>query len=152
MIVKYDEVLESALTKISALLGDNYDVSKRTIGLLLLQGDAQIEKQVREQEPSSYKSIQAIVTQARSNYNQPLSYVIALKRQQATKHIMETTVTSKEKSNRGFTERLSRTMMNPITGIPILLVVLYFGLYQFVGVLGAGTLVDYIEGTVFGGW
>ena len=152
MIVKYDEVLESALTKISALLGDNYDVSKRTIGLLLLQGDAQIEKQVREQEPSSYKSIQAIVTQARSNYNQPLSYVIALKRQQATKHIMETTVTSKEKSNRGFAERLSRTMMNPITGIPILLVVLYFGLYQFVGVIGAGTLVDFIESTIFGEW
>ena len=152
MIVKYDEVLESALTKISALLGDNYDVSKRTIGLLLLQGDAQMEKQVREQEPSSYKSIQAIVTQARSNYNQPLSYVIALKRQQATKHIMETTVTSKEKSNRGFAERLSRNMMNPITGIPILLVVLYFGLYQFVGVIGAGTLVDFIESTIFGEW
>jgi ferrous iron transport protein B len=43
-------------------------------------------------------------------------------------------------------------MMNPVTGIPILLVVLYFGLYQFVGVLGAGTLVDFIEGTVFGKW
>jgi len=150
--LKYDEVLESALTKISALLGDNYDVSRRTIGLLLLQGDAQVEKQVREQETSSYKSIQAIVTQARSSYNQPLSYVIALRRQQATKHIMEATVTSREKSSRGFAERLSRAMMNPITGIPILLVVLYFGLYQFVGVLGAGTLVDFIEGTVFGEW
>lgn len=31
-------------------------------------------------------------------------------------------------------------------------VVLYFGLYQFVGVFGAQTLVDYIELTVFGEW
>jgi ferrous iron transport protein B len=43
-------------------------------------------------------------------------------------------------------------MMNPVTGSLILLAVLYLGFYQFVGVLGAGTLVDFIEGTVFGEW
>ena len=149
---KYDELLESALAKISALLRGNYDVSRRTIGLLLLQGDAQIERQVKEQEASDYKSIQAIISQTRSSYNQPLSYVIALRRQQATRHILDATVTSREKPRQGFAEKLSRAMMNPVTGIPILLAVLYFGLYQFVGVLGAGTLVDFIEGTVFGKW
>ena len=149
---KYDELLESALAKISALLRGNYDVSRRTIGLLLLQGDAQIERQVKEQEASDYKSIQAIISQTRSSYNQPLSYVIALRRQQATRHILDATVTSREKPHQGFAEKLSRAMMNPVTGIPILLAVLYFGLYQFVGVLGAGTLVDFIEGTVFGKW
>jgi ferrous iron transport protein B len=49
-------------------------------------------------------------------------------------------------------ERLSRLMMNPITGIPILGLVLYFGLYQFVGVFGAQTLVDFLEGTLFEGY
>ncbi|MDO8687030.1 MAG: nucleoside recognition domain-containing protein, partial [Dehalococcoidales bacterium] len=60
--------------------------------------------------------------------------------------------TSREKTRRGFAERLSRAMMHPVTGTIILLIVLYFGLYQFVGVLGAGTLVGFIEGTVFGKW
>jgi ferrous iron transport protein B len=39
--------------------------------------------------------------------------------------------------------------MNPITGIPILLLVLYFGLYKFVGEFGAGTIVDFLEAEVF---
>lgn len=152
MQFKYDELLESALTKIGDLIRGNYSISRRTIGLLLLQGDTQIERQVREQEASGYKSIQAIVSQTMSSYNQPLSYVIALRRQQEVRHILSTVVTSRERPETGLAEKLSRVMMNPVTGIPILLVVLYFGLYQFVGVFGAQTLVDYIEVTVFGEW
>ncbi len=149
---KYDKFLESALAKIGDLIKGDYPISKRAIGLLLLQGDHQIERQVRNQEASSYSSIQEIVAEAQANYNQPLSYIIALRRQQEVRHILDTTVTSREKPSKGFAERLSRTMMNPLTGIPILLVVLYFGLYQFVGVFGAQTLVDFIEITVFGEW
>lgn len=153
MQLKYDELLESALAKIGDLLRGNYGVSRRTMGLLLLQGDARIERQVREQEASGYyKSIQAIVSQTRSSYNQPLSYVIALRQQQEVKRILATTVTSREKPSKGLADRLSRVMMNPVTGVPILLAVLYFGLYQFVGVFGAQTLVNFIEGTIFGEW
>jgi ferrous iron transport protein B len=42
--------------------------------------------------------------------------------------------------------------MNPVIGVPILLIVLYVGLYLFVGVFGAGIVVDFIEGTLFGEW
>ncbi len=150
--LRYDEPLESSLASIGSLIKGHYGVSKRTIGLLLLQGDHQIENQVREQEGSGYKSIQEVVSQARSSYSQPLSYIIALKRQQEVKRILSIAVTSREKPGKGPAERLSRAMMNPVTGVPILLVVLYFGLYQFVGVFGAGTLVDFIEVIVFGEW
>ncbi|MFQ6115475.1 MAG: nucleoside recognition domain-containing protein, partial [bacterium] len=44
---------------------------------------------------------------------------------------------------------LSRISMHPLWGLPVLLLVLY-GLYQFVGVFGAGTLVDLLEQVVFG--
>ncbi len=50
----------------------------------------------------------------------------------------------------GFREKLSRLCMHPLTGIPLLLLVLYFGLYKFVGEFGAGTVVNFLEGTVFG--
>jgi ferrous iron transport protein B len=148
----YDEPLEAAIISIENLLKADYGVSKRSVGLLLLQGDSDIERRVREQEVASYESIQEIVSQARQSYSQPLSYIIALQRQQEVKRLLSTVVTSKEKTRRGFAERLSRAMMNPVTGTVILLIVLYFGLYQFVGVLGAGTLVGFLEHTFFGKW
>ena len=150
--LEYDESLESALARIDNLLRGNYGISKRTVGLLLLQRDAQMEKQLRAQEVSGYELIQEIVSQTRSSYSQPISYIIALRQQQEVKRILETVVSSKEKSAGVFAERLSRVMMNPLRGIPILFIVLYFGLYQFVGVFGAGTMVDLIESTVFGEW
>lgn len=150
--LKYDEYLESALSRIGDLLKGYYGISKRTVGLLLLQGDAEIERQVRKQEAAGYASIKEIVAEAKANYSQSLSYIIALKRQQAARRILSTAVTSREKPVTGFAERLSRLMMNPVTGVPILFIVLYFGLYQFVGVFGAQTLVDFIEVTVFGEW
>jgi len=151
-VLKYDEPLESALNSLVNLLKADYGISRRSVGLLLLQGDPDIEKRVREQEAAVYESIQEIISQASQSYNQPLSYIIALRRQQEVKRLLSTVVTSREKTRRGFAERLSRAMMHPVTGTIILLIVLYFGLYQFVGVLGAGTLVGFIEGTVFGEW
>jgi ferrous iron transport protein B len=53
---------------------------------------------------------------------------------------------------RRFSERLDTLLMNPWTGFPVLAAVLYFGLYQFVGVLGGGVFVGFLEGTVFGEW
>ena len=128
--LKYDDFLESTLSRIGNLLKGHYGVSKRTVGLLLLQGDSQMERQVRKQETSDYAPIQEIVAEAKANYSQPLSYIIALRQQQEARSILSTTVTSKERPGTGFAERLSRTMMNPVTGSIILLMVLYFGLYQ----------------------
>jgi ferrous iron transport protein B len=44
---------------------------------------------------------------------------------------------------------IGRLSMHPVWGIPILLSVL-FGLYVFVGIFGAGTLVDLFEEIIFG--
>ena len=92
-LIKYDDLLESALSRIGNRLRGHYGVSRRTIGLLLLQGDSQIESEVKKQETADYVSIQRIVAEVKANYSQPLSYVIALRRQQATRHILDATVT-----------------------------------------------------------
>jgi ferrous iron transport protein B len=46
-------------------------------------------------------------------------------------------------------DRLGRWCREPLTGFPVLVGVLLF-MYYFVGVLGAGTAVDFLEETVFG--
>jgi hypothetical protein len=46
-------------------------------------------------------------------------------------------------------EKISTILLNPLSGWPVLLLVLYFGFYQFVGRFGAGTLVDLLEKRLF---
>ncbi len=41
--------------------------------------------------------------------------------------------------------RFDKMLISPITGIPILALVIYLGLYKFVGEFGAGTVVDFFE-------
>lgn len=50
-----------------------------------------------------------------------------------------------------FQEALARAVRQPLTGIPILALVLYVT-YLFVGVFGAQVLVKLLEEQVFGGW
>jgi ferrous iron transport protein B len=54
-------------------------------------------------------------------------------------------------TNKGisFVTRLSRYMLYPLTGIPILIAVLYL-MYQFIGVFVAQTIVDITEGIIMG--
>lgn len=48
-----------------------------------------------------------------------------------------------------FYEKLGKWTREPLTGIPILLVILFL-MYEFVGVFGAQTAVDFLEKTIFG--
>ncbi len=95
------------------------------------------------------EEVQAIVADARAGYSQSLSYVIGMRRQEEVKQILEEVVETPEQVSMPWREKLSRAMMNPILGMPILAAVLYFGLYKFVGGVGAGIIVDFLEGVVF---
>ena len=149
--VTYEKEIESALASIEQSLSGEYGLSKRSIALLLLQGDVEIEATVKTKEPE-HDRIEALVGQTRTAFGQPLSYVISLARQKEVRSLLGGAVNNESGSGRGFAEKLSRAMMRPLTGIPILVVFLFFGLYEFVGVLGAKTLVGFLENTVFGQW
>ncbi len=147
--VKYDEVLASAIHRIVEILPRGYNLSKRAIALLLLQEDPGIIALVKGEMKESYKALEDIVRETKKRYGQPLNYIITLARQNEVNRIVETVTTSSVKKTISFREGLSRLMMHPLTGVPILLAALY-GLYEFVGVLGAQVLVDFLENGVFG--
>lgn len=150
--LKYDDLIESALSRIGALLSADYRLSKRAVSLLLLQGDSDLQRQVRDKEGPSYSHIQEVVDRTQAVRGQPLRQVIAMRRQEEARRIAGLAASPAVKRKRGFADKLSWAMMNPITGIPILLIVLFVGLYLFVGVFGAGIAVDFIEGKFFGEW
>ncbi|MBU4536293.1 MAG: ferrous iron transport protein B [Euryarchaeota archaeon] len=150
--VKYDEKIESAVQKISDLLKGEYPVSLRSLSLLLLQEDSDVQNLVKEKEGSNYSFIDNLLNETLSQFKQPLNYLIKMKLQKEATGLVSDVSDDTGEIKVGFREKLSRVMINPLTGIPILLAVLYFGLYQFVGVFAAGDMVDFIETNIFGEW
>lgn len=71
-------------------------------------------------------------------------------RRQRVNSIVNEVVQEENKGAR-FSQFLSRIMIKPLTGIPILLVVLY-AMYQLIGVFVAGTVVGFTEKTVMLGY
>ncbi|MDD5465577.1 MAG: ferrous iron transporter B [Candidatus Omnitrophica bacterium] len=143
------DILENSLEKIENLLGADHGISKRSIGLLLLQEDEEIMSLVKSSEAESFAQIMEIVNHAKTHFQEPLSYIISQRRQEEASSIVSGAIEHLPKPGLPFKEKLSRVMINPVTGIPILLVILYCGIYKFVGEFGAGTVVDFIETDIF---
>ena len=86
------------------------------------------------------------------NKLQNFDYNVALNLQKNASRIANRAMSFGKASGFNLQEFLSRILMNPLTGAPILLFVLYYGLYKFVGTFGAGVLVDFLENKIFGGF
>lgn len=119
------------------------------MALLLLAGDDEILTTVKARDRSTLDRIADLVGEARARQPEPLSYVLAVQRQQTVERLLQDVVHIHGERGRGLAERLSQAMMTPLTGIPILVATLV-ALYAFVGVLGAQRLVGWLENGVFG--
>jgi ferrous iron transport protein B len=147
--VRYDPAVERALSQLDRVLHADYRLSRRAVGLLLLQGDAEIEALVRQREgEAAMATVRQVVAGLQAGTGCSLSYIISLRRQAAADAILAEAVHFPESAGIGWGERLSQAMMAPWTGVAILAASLV-GLYLFVGVLGAQTLVAFLERSVF---
>lgn len=151
--LRYAPAIEEAIAEVASLLRGSYALSERTVALLLLQNDAEIWDEVRLQEtPATVERIRTLFEQLQASSETPLAWQIEQQRQQMSQQIAERVLSQAATPPRPHTlaERIGWLCMNPWTGFPILALVLYFGLYQFVGVFGAGTVVDWLENGIFG--
>ncbi|MCF8231997.1 MAG: ferrous iron transport protein B [Bacteroidales bacterium] len=148
-VIPFEATIENALEKIQQALQADYPVDKRTIAQLLLQQDSDTVGQIKKNEENS-DTIQSIADETQEAIDEPLVYRMKLEIHKKAERIARevTSVTKTKRLKVG--EYLNNWMTWPVTGIPILFAILYFVLYKFVGVFGAGTLVDYLEGVVFG--
>ena len=147
--IGYDDPIEIYLSKLESYLLCDYKISKRAAALLILQEDKEILEKVNEREKDRFNEINKVIQEAKSHYSQPLNYIISVRRQKESTRIVHSAMSFQEGHKFTFKERLSKIMMNPFTGGPILLIILYYGLYKFVGTFGAGVLVDFLEDEVF---
>jgi ferrous iron transport protein B len=66
-----------------------------------------------------------------------------------SQEILNKVVQKKDIKKNKITDKIGELTLRPLTGFPILLIVFYL-MYKFVGVFGAGTLVDFFESVLFG--
>jgi ferrous iron transport protein B len=128
-----------------------------TLLLSLSPQNAQALLKKLQSPPAAQREIERILQEARKKTPQ-LAYEIALARQRAVDQLFAQLPERAAPSPRehgatgvevSWSECLARWTIHPVWGVLILLGVLY-GVYQFVGVLGAQTLVDWLEETLFG--
>jgi ferrous iron transport protein B len=144
--------LEVAVHEIALQLHGDYRLYRRAIALLLLSGDRDTHALVKEHENrKDYVSICRIIDAAEKSYEFPLSYVIGLKRQTQANMIADRAIRVSPREQNPLLRILDYMTIWPVTGIPILFLVLYFGLYKFVGGFGASTAVHFLELKVFRG-
>jgi len=146
--LEYTDPMEGLLKDLSQMLQGRYAVSRKSIATLLLQQDSEVVAMARNEE-RDYGPLARFIEEAGRHFPHPVSYELALQRQRIASGIVnEVTQVSGHAAGSG-TEWLNRLLITPWTGVPILLLILYYGIYKFVGDFGAGVLVDFLEGTVF---
>lgn len=147
--IGYDDPLEVYLSRLESFLLSDYRISKRSVALLLLQEDKETLDMMQDKEKERLDKILGVIREAKAHYSHSPAYIISLCRQKEVDRIASVVMHQRKTSKLNFREVISKIMMNPLTGGPILLAVLYYGLYKFVGTFGAGVLVDFLEHKVF---
>ena len=145
LIPTYDAIIEAAVEQIGARLPD--DVKPRhALALWLLGGDDWLAQRFNLDG-----ALPRIRRETAAQYDLPLNVVMTRQRLSAVAALLDGVIIESSTPGRHRARQLSRLSTHPVIGWPILLLVL-FVVYKFVGELGAGTLVDFMEGTLFGEW
>ena len=147
--IHYPPVIEEYVEKITLLLPEA-NISKRSIAVMILSGDESLKEWLTAHLPGEViKEIESLRDESQMKMHGTLSETVNRSRLEMAGEIAEKVIKHIPPEGGRLFYHLGRLSMHPVWGIPILLVVL-FGLYEFVGVFGAGTLVNFFEKTIFG--
>jgi ferrous iron transport protein B len=152
--VDYGNRIETAILRMEGLLPAQTPIGKRALAIMLLCGDESLSPwlaenvsaaRIREMNDvrnrlieESGEEIVFSVNRARLSWIDPLLVELGLE-------------ASPSPSSRNVAQAFGRYSMDPVYGIPILLGVLALA-YGFIGVFGAGYLVDFLQESIFEGW
>jgi ferrous iron transport protein B len=114
---------------------------------LALQGDEEVLARLRAD--AGDVDVDEAVRNAQQHLNGPAVYRVAFERRRMAQELLTDAIASRGTAPPAWIDRLGLLLSKPATGLPVLALVLYLGLYKFVGQFGAGTLVDFIEANIF---
>ncbi|HET7755368.1 MAG TPA: ferrous iron transport protein B [Anaeromyxobacteraceae bacterium] len=149
LAIRYDVPIEDALAKIEPLMPEG-GLGARGLAVMALVGDASLRTHLASSlGDAQLAEIDAIRRGVAERYPESLRFVINKQRLAAVDRLHDSVVTRSGASvASSFGRKLGAWSTHRFIGLPILAAVLY-ACYEFVGVLGAGTLVDFLESVVF---
>ncbi len=139
--VRYDEAIEAAIQRIGALLPADLR-GRRGIAVAIL---ADAEPDLIALAGEHADEVAAIRADLAHRYPESLRFAINRGRANATRRIVEEVTHRTGPATRGWAARFGDLAMHPAWGLAVAALVLFL-VYEFVGVLGAGTSVDFLEG------
>ncbi len=139
----------SILREIRALLDPlPIPASKTMLAVLLFESDDEALRIVGAADAACAERIRAPVAQNESTFKDSAEFRLAIRHRDRAAAIAQKAVLSRGlKASFGWT--LDRWIIHPVWGWFVLAFVVYFGFYQFVGVLGGKIAVDYLENRIF---
>jgi ferrous iron transport protein B len=146
--VQYDPLIEEYIEKVSFYLPEA-NVSKRAIALMILSGDESLREWLNKNiDGKAVNELEKFRNECQEKMKRPISLIINETRLKKAAEIADMVTRKVPRAGGSLASTFGRLSMHPLWGIPLLLVVL-FGLYEFVGVFGAGILVDLLENKIF---
>lgn len=151
LTIVYPQEIEDAVAEINHYLPDSI-AAKRALALMILCGDDSLRDWLIENlNNESLQKIEAIRHKLQAQIIESVNAVINQRRMQKAESIYRAVYKVAQNKHQKISDFLSRVSMHPVWGPLVLLAVLY-GMYEFVGVFGAGTLVGWFEEVLFGEW
>jgi ferrous iron transport protein B len=147
----YGETIERAVSRMAHLLPDATPIGKRALSIMLLCGDDSLTPWLSENVTGEkIREMNAVRNRLVEENGEEISYRINQARLAWIDVLLsELGEEPNESKGRDVAQVFGKYAMDPFFGIPILLFVLFLA-YEFVGVFGAGFLVDLLEESVFG--
>lgn len=143
--VSYEPAVEQAIREVETWLPPETS-HRRGIAVWLLCGDEALATRYRLNG-----ALSELRQRLAQTYERPMRTIIVNQQMQAAQSLADEVMTVTQRPQAAFHQRLSHWMIHPLWGWPLLLGILWL-VYKFVGELGAGTLVGFMEETVFGTW
>jgi ferrous iron transport protein B len=147
--MNYPTEIEVAIAEVAKRL-PQAAISARALALLWVSGDSISQEWLQEHmSAEDLDIIQALRESLQLKFVDPLALVIQRARLEFVEQLIAAAVSHSEENGGGIVSRISRLTTHPVWGLGVLAAVLY-GIYWFVGVFGAGVLVDFLEENLFG--
>lgn len=145
----YSPPIEEAIKEIEGLLPKTR-ISPRSLAVMVLSGDPTLKELFASKlTTDTVLKIEDARARLQAKFKDPVGYVINRARLKTVDNIVEQAVKQEKPAKSKLSVLLGSYSMDPVWGFPILLAVLLV-MYEFVGVFGAGTSVDFLQNIIFG--